>query len=93
MLIAIERVLKMVKYVVVVKDILNGKDYYLNPVADYPVADYLDQLTTDLSVAPKFSSEELAEEAYWISKGRIPIGCPVAIYALEGEDFKLYKTL
>ena len=78
----------MVKYVVVVKDILNGKDYYLNPVADY-----LDQLTTDLGVAPKFSSEELAEDAYMVLKGRIPIGCPVAIYALEGEDFKLYKTL
>lgn len=78
----------MVKYVVVVKDTLNGKDYYLNPVADY-----LDQLTTDLGVAPKFSSEELAEDAYMISKGRIPIGCPVAIYTLEGEDFKLYKTL
>lgn len=88
MLVTIERMLKMVKYVVVVKDTLNGKDYYLNPVADY-----LDQLTTDLGVAPKFSSEELAEEAYWISKGRIPIGCSVAIYALEGEDFKLYKTL
>lgn len=83
----------MVKYVVVVKDILNGKDYYLNPVADYPVADYLDQLTTDLGVAPKFLSEEIAEDAYMVSKGRIPIGCPVAIYALEGEDFKLYKTL
>lgn len=88
MLVTIERMLKMVKYVVVVKDTLNGKDYYLNPVADY-----LDQLTTDLGVAPKFSSEELAEDAYMISKGRIPIGCPVAIYALEGEDFKLYKTL
>lgn len=78
----------MVKYVVVVKDTLNDKVHYLNPVADY-----LDQLTTDLGVAPKFSSEELAEDAYMISKGRIPIGCPVAIYALEGEDFKLYKTL
>lgn len=80
--------LKMVKYVVVVKDTLNGKDYYLNPVADY-----LDQLTTDLGVAPKFSSEELAEDAYRVLKDRIPIGYPVAIYTLEGEDFKLHKTL
>lgn len=93
MLITVEGMSKMVKYVVVVKDILNGKDYYLNPVADYPVADYLDQLTTDLGVALKFSSGELAEEAYIISKGRIPIGCPVSIYALEGEVFKLHKTL
>lgn len=49
----------MVKYVIVVKDILNDKVYYLNPVADY-----LDQLTTNLDDAPKFSSGELAEEAY-----------------------------
>lgn len=88
MLVTIERMLKMVKYVVVVKDILNDKVYYLNPVADY-----LDQLTTNLDDAPKFSSEELAEEAYRVLKDRIPIGCPVAIYALEGEDFKLHKTL
>ena len=78
----------MIKYVVVVKDTLNGKDYYLNPVADY-----LDQLTTDLSVAPKFSSEELAEDAYRVLKDRIPIGYPVTIYTLEGEGFKLHKTL
>lgn len=88
MLVTIERMLKMVKYVVVVKDILSDKVHYLNPVADY-----LDQLTTDLGVAPKFSSEELAEEAYRVLKDRIPIGCSVAIYALEGEDFKLHKTL
>lgn len=78
----------MVKYVVVVKDTLNDKVHYLNPVADY-----LDQLTTNLDDAPKFSSEELAEEAYRGLKDRIPIGCSTAIYTLEGEDFKLHKIL
>lgn len=88
MLVTIERMLKLVKYVVVVKDVLNDKVHYLNPVADY-----LDQLTTNLDDAPKFSSEELAEEAYRVLKDRIPIGCSTAIYTLEGEDFKLHKIL
>lgn len=88
MLVTIERMLKLVKYVVVVKDTLNDKVHYLNPVADY-----LDQLTTNLDDAPKFSSEELAEEAYRVLKDRIPIGCSTAIYTLEGEDFKLHKIL
>lgn len=78
----------MVKYMVVVKDTLNDKVHYLNPVADY-----LDQLTTNLDDAPKLSSEELAEEAYRVLKDRIPIGCSTAVYTLEGEDFKLHKIL
>ena len=73
---------------VVVKDTLNDKVHYLNPVADY-----LDQLTTNLDDAPKLSSEELAEEAYRVLKDRIPIGCSTAVYTLEGEDFKLHKIL
>lgn len=88
MFVTIERMLKLVKYVVVVKDTLNDKVHYLNPVADY-----LDQLTTNLDDAPKFSSEELAEEAYRVLKDRIPIGCSTAIYTLKGEDFKLHKIL
>lgn len=80
--------LKMVKYVVVVKDTLNGKDYYLNPVADY-----LDQLTTDLGVAPKFSSEELAVNAYKLLRSRIPKEYSAGVYAIEEGSLVLKKIL
>ena len=80
--------MEMLDYVVVVKDVRLGVDYYLNPEGNCDT-----QLTTDFNKATKFSCEELAINAYKLLRNRIPKDYSAGVYAVEEGSLVLKKIL
>lgn len=81
--------MEILEYVVVIKDIRLGVDYYLNSNDSYSTT----YLTTDLNKASRFSCEELAVNMYKLLRNRIPKAYSAEVCAVEEGALVLKKTL
>ena len=81
--------MEMSEYVVVIKDIRLGVDYYLNSNDSYSTT----YLTTDLNKASRFSCEELAVNMYKLLRNRIPKAYSAGVYAIDEGSLVLKKIL
>lgn len=80
--------MEMLEYVVVIKDIRLGVDYYLNSNDSCKT-----HLITDLNKASRFSCEELAVNMYKLLRNRIPKAYSAGVYAIDEGSLVLKKIL